>query len=248
MINAAIFGRNAASYAAARPSYPDALFDWIADEAPGRELALDVGTGNGQSAVKLAEQFKRVRATDISARQIAEAAPSLSVDYAVAPAHESGLPDKSVDAVTVATALHWFDFPKFWPEVARVAKPGALFAAWTYHRMRTDEEVEEALLRPIGEIVAPYWSEGNRLTWRGYPPEEIGFPFDVIEPPAFEIALNWSASRLVEYVRTWSAHARAREDGRQSTLRRIETDAVKRLGPDARAIVMPLAMLAGRIA
>ncbi len=248
LANAATFGERSAAYAAARPNYPDALFDWIAAQAPTRGCALDVATGNGQAARALGERFQRVLATDISAAQVAEAAPSAGIEYKVAPAHQSGLPDSSVDAVTVATALHWFDFEKFWPEVTRVSKTGAIFAAWTYHRILADEEVEQALLAPIAEIVDPYWSDGNRLSWRGYPRDEVDFPFHPISEPAFEIALDWPASRLVEYLRTWSAHARAREDGLEAALRETEEAAIARLGADPRRLVLPLAMIAGRVA
>ena len=67
--HAASFGRGAAAYAARRPTYPAALWDWLA--GPRRELAVDVATGGGQAAVALAERFDRVIATDMSAELVA---------------------------------------------------------------------------------------------------------------------------------------------------------------------------------
>ena len=52
-----IFGHDAGAYRARRPSYPDALFDWLAQIAPARELAWDCGTGTGQAAQKLAQSY-----------------------------------------------------------------------------------------------------------------------------------------------------------------------------------------------
>lgn len=36
----------ATQYAANRPGYPDALFDWVAAHSPGRALAWDCATGS----------------------------------------------------------------------------------------------------------------------------------------------------------------------------------------------------------
>ena len=61
------FSGHAAVYHEARPDYPAALFDFLAGEAPSRELAWDAGCGNGQASVALAEHFEAVVATDPSA-------------------------------------------------------------------------------------------------------------------------------------------------------------------------------------
>jgi ubiquinone/menaquinone biosynthesis C-methylase UbiE len=44
----------------------------------------------------------------------------------VALAEASGLADRSVDLVSVAQALHWFDLGRFFAEVQRVARPNAV--------------------------------------------------------------------------------------------------------------------------
>lgn len=245
--NATSFGAQAAHYAAARPTYPDALFDWIADAAPGRGLVWDVGTGSGQAARALAGRFGRVRATDIDAAQIAAAAPHDRIDYVVAPEMTSGLPDSAADAVTVATALHWFDLPAFWGEVRRTARLGAVFAAWTYHRIDADAELMGQLVEPVLAIVDPYWSEGNRLSWRGYPADEIGFPFAQLDTPEFACSLRWTPTQTAEFLRSWSAHARARDDGKADVLAAVEADVMSALGDAPRRVRLPLAMIAGRI-
>lgn len=118
------FSGVAADYARFRPGYPAALFDWLAARTPGHDFAWDCGCGNGQASVPLAERYRRVAATDASARQIELAPPQPRIEYRVAPAEASGLPDHSADLVTVAQALHWFDFDRFYTEVERVLKPG----------------------------------------------------------------------------------------------------------------------------
>ena len=118
------FSASAAGYAVHRPRYPDALVDFLAEQAPGHKLALDAGCGTGQLSVLLARRFRRVIATDASARQIEEAEPHPGIEYRVAPAEQSGLEDGSADLFTVAQAAHWFELSSFYEEVRRILRPG----------------------------------------------------------------------------------------------------------------------------
>ena len=247
MDNAITFGAQARTYASARPHYPLELFDWISSQAHARDKVWDVGTGSGQAAVSLADIFSQVHATDIDGEQIAHAAQHPRVQYTQAEAHQSGLPLSSVDAVTVATALHWFDHKLFWQEVQRAAKPGALFCAWTYHRCYTDTDVHEHLINPILEIIEPYWAEGNRLSWRGYSPDELAMPFDVIDMPELKCHLSWTPPQIAALIISWSAHKRARMGGHKDRLAQIKKDALLKLGTMPRPLVLPLNTLAGRI-
>lgn len=245
--NADSFGAQAATYAAARPTYPPSLFDWIVSAAPRIGTVWDVGTGSGQAALSLAARFPSVHATDADPAQIAQAPAHPNIAYAAAPAHRSGLPDASVDAITVATALHWFDFTLFWPEIRRVARPGALFAAWSYVWPETDDDVHERLIEPQMSIIERYWSAQNRLSWRGYPPGETGCPFAPIDAPGFVCTLRWRPRDLAAFMRSWSAHLRARQDGHEAELARIEADAVDALGETPREVRLPLVMRAARV-
>src|SRR4051812_19118878 len=124
------FSRQAAGYSVYRPSYPDALFDFVAGLAPARRRAWDCATGNGQAAVGLARLFESVVATDASAAQIAHAHRHPRVAYRVAPAESSGLEAGTIDLVTVAQAAHWLDLDAFYEEVRRVLVPGGAIALW----------------------------------------------------------------------------------------------------------------------
>lgn len=247
MENATTFGAQAGTYAAARPSYPTELFNWIKSQAPATGTAWDVGTGSGQAARALAGYFDHVHATDIDAAQIGAATPNNKITYRQAEAHASGLPDNGVDAITVATALHWFDMAKFWPEVRRVAKPGAVFCGWTYHRAETEDDVQQALLDPILSLIEPFWSDGNRLSWRGYTASELNMPFTELKAPAFACRLMWTPAQIAAFARSWSAHKKARHDGLKKQLTDIETEALKTLGYEPRPFTMPLHVLAARV-
>ncbi len=247
MENATSFGRQAEVYFAARPTYPDELFRWISEESPNQELAWDVGTGSGQAALKLTDYFTHVHATDIDKEQVSQAPGHPQVTFTDAPAHLSSLQTGSVDAITVATALHWFDHELFWKEVRRVARDDAIFCAWTYHSAETDKEVQNKLIDPVAEVLEPYWSDGNRLSWRGYSRDELKMPFEVVSVPKFSCDLEWSPLQIATFVRSWSAHQKARLDGHSETLDKIEQQALAKLGSEPRRFVLPMHFLAARI-
>ncbi|MFC3301492.1 class I SAM-dependent methyltransferase [Parvularcula lutaonensis] len=246
--NAQSFGRYAGAYAKARPSYPDALFDWIAGEAPATWSVLDVATGSGQAARKLAERFAIVHATDISHEQVSHAVRRPNIQYAVAEAEASALPDASVDAVTVATALHWFEFPRFWAEVRRVSRPGGLFCGWTYGLFDGPAPLMAHLIEPVLAIIDPYWAEGNRLALRRYPRDEIGFPFMEVEAPSLSMTMDWTVAKVLAFIGSWSAMTRARAEGEAARLDAVTDRALAELGDRAVTISMPLTIVAGRIA
>jgi len=117
------FSGHAANYAKFRPNYPRELFEYLASIAPGRERAWDCATGNGQATGGLSAFFECVIATDASERQILGASRKKRIEFRVAAAEKSGLASKSIDLVTVAQALHWFDLDAFYSEATRVLKP-----------------------------------------------------------------------------------------------------------------------------
>jgi ubiquinone/menaquinone biosynthesis C-methylase UbiE len=86
------FSMLSSQYAASRPRYPQALYEWLAQVAPGRGRAWDCACGSGQAACDLADYFSQVIATDLSAEQIHEAKPHARIEYRVAVAEASGLP------------------------------------------------------------------------------------------------------------------------------------------------------------
>ncbi len=121
------FSERSDQYRDARPTYPPGLIAALADLSPGRDRAWDCGTGNGQAAVALAEHFHSVFASDASPQQISQAAQADRVTYAVEAAEDVSLPDRSVDLVLVAQAMHWFDLDRFYVQVRRVLRPGGFW-------------------------------------------------------------------------------------------------------------------------
>ncbi|HEU4588963.1 MAG TPA: class I SAM-dependent methyltransferase [Gemmatimonadales bacterium] len=203
------FAPVAGAYAAHRPRYDEALFDWLATLAPRRTLAWDCGAGSGQATLPLADRFERVVGTDASAGQLAGAPTHARIEWRVAPAERSGLASASADLVTVAQALHWFDVPAFYREVDRVLAPGGVLAVWTYNRHRTDDPaVDEVVDRFYSETVGPYWPPERRLVEEGY--RALPFPYPQLPAPPFRMEARWSLAELLGYIGSWSAVARYR--------------------------------------
>lgn len=123
-----LFSGVASLYTRFRPRYPSALFEYLASVTPKKDVVWDCATGTGQAAVELAQHFEQVIATDASAEQIANAEQHPRVQYRVSTAEMSGLDSGSIDLITVAQALHWFDLPAFYAEAQRVLKPDGLLA------------------------------------------------------------------------------------------------------------------------
>lgn len=248
MANATIFGSKAKAYREARPGYPGALFDWIAEHAPARDAVWDCATGSGQAAASLSERFGQVFATDVSAEQIAAATQRDHIQFSVAPAEESGLAGASVDAITVATALHWFDFDRYWDEVRRVSRPGGLFIAWSYSHFLFEEPIEELLMRTLRPMLQPFWGQGNRIVMEGYPDADVRFPFERLAVPDFAIDTRWPLDRVFHFVESWSATMRLRQDlQRSQELDALLTGARGRLEPRSYRVGAPIHTLAGRV-
>jgi SAM-dependent methyltransferase len=197
------FSAQAKEYAQHRPVYPVEMFDYLASLAPSRELAWDCGTGNGQAALVLAERFQHVIATDASATQIENAFPRAKVEYRVETSENTTIPAGSVDLITVGTAVHWFDFDPFYAEVRRVGKAKGIIAVWTYHLPIIDPQVDVWLERFYREILARFWPERIRYLDQRY--QSLPFPFEEIQPPAFEMEANWDLDSLIGFLASWSA-------------------------------------------
>jgi len=241
------FSDHADRYGVYRPSYPPDLFKYLASNVPRRDLVWDCGTGNGQAAHGLAAHFRRVVATDASAAQIAQARPHDRIEYFVAHAEQSPLPDCSVDLVTVAQALHWLDLDRFYPEVRRVARPGSVLACWCYELSTVDEQVDAVINRYYKEIVGPYWPPERELVESGY--RTLPFPFEELTAPSFRMVASWDLHHLMGYLGTWSATARYRADRGQDPLNEVRQALADAWGhPDrVREVTWPLRLRIGRV-
>lgn len=197
------FSNQSSGYAKYRPTYPDALIEKLVLLSPRRDQALDVATGNGQLAVKLAPYFHRVQAIDISQKQLDHAERALNVFYRELPAEHTDFENQSFDLITVAQAVHWFDFDLFYAEVNRILKPDGIIAVIGYGLFRSNPETEAVINDFYHNITGPFWDPERRWLDEGY--KTLPFPFDDIQMGTFENTANWTFDQLIGYLETWSA-------------------------------------------
>jgi ubiquinone/menaquinone biosynthesis C-methylase UbiE len=197
------FGDRADEYLRTRPTYPEALFDHLESLVTRREAAWDCGAGSGQTSRSLARRFGRVLATDVSVRQLARAASQRGIEIVAAAAEAAPFRDARFDLVTVSAAVHWFDRPRFYAEVRRVARPGAVLAVWSYYQTRIEPSIDAVLERFADSVVGPYWDSGIDLNRHAY--RQLDFPFERLPWPELHAEGSMRLADLCQYMRTWSA-------------------------------------------
>jgi SAM-dependent methyltransferase len=203
MISLPDFSTLARAYAQYRPTYPDELFHYLASISPGRRMALDCATGNGQAARGLVGSFEVVCSFDISLSQLKHAFSHPKVAYFAARAEAIPLEKSRFDLLVVTQALHWFDLAGFYGEVKRLLKPGGILTAVGYSFFESEPEVDRVIHRYYFQVLDAYWSPGIRLLERKY--QTIPFPFQETQPPGFTMGTDWNLYELLGFLASWSA-------------------------------------------
>ena len=131
----------ASSYDRARPTPPPALLDLLTQliDTPHPALVVDVGSGTGLSSAIWGERAQRVIGIEPNAdmrqeatRKVKDHLYATRIEYREGVAHRTGLPDGCADIVTAAQSLHWMEPTATLAEIARILRPGGLFAAYDY--------------------------------------------------------------------------------------------------------------------
>lgn len=197
------FSTQSSQYQRHRPHYPAALFEWLSEQTPQHGLAWDCATGNGQAAQALANYFEKVIASDASENQIAQCREHPRIEYRVAGAEQAPLADASVDLISVAQALHWFDQTRFFQEAWRILKDNGVLAVWSYNLLSISPQIDAIVNHYYHDVVGTYWPPERSLVENGYAP--LAPPFHEIEVPAFAMTSQWTLLDLLGYLGTWSA-------------------------------------------
>ena len=198
-----LFSANPAAYSRYRPAYPENLFAFLITLCPGRHRVWDCATGTGQAALPLSEYFSEIIATDASKLQIDQAIKKEDVHYLVSLAEKTPLAEHSIDMITVAQALHWFDLEAFSREVQHVLKPGGILAAWSYNLLQIRTDIDHIIHHLYGPVLGSYWPPERKNVEEGY--RNIKLPFVEIQAPGFEMKAEWNLEQLSGYLSTWSA-------------------------------------------
>jgi SAM-dependent methyltransferase len=200
------FSSGSQLYQLARPSYPASLIQEILKHVATPQFAWDCGAGSGQLTQLLAPHFDAVVATDISAHQLQHAPYFENVSYQVQSAEHTSFAEQSFDLITVAQAIHWFDFDRFYAEVRRTLRPEGILAVIGYGLIHPQKpELQGCIERLYFKTLKGYWD-----TEEAY--QTIPFPFEEIATSELSMSFQWSAAQLLDYLNTWSAlkHYRAK--------------------------------------
>lgn len=114
------------NYTAGRPAYPSEAIEKFDLARSG--LVVDVGAGTGILSRGIGTAFPdaTVIGVEPSSGMLAEAEAASrhldNVSFALGNSDNLPLKDNIADIVTVGTALHWFDRPKFYAEANRILK------------------------------------------------------------------------------------------------------------------------------
>ena len=199
-------------------------------------------------------------ATDASEKQLEFATKLPNVRYQYTPStmsmaevEEMVAPKATIDLVTVAQAMHWFDLPTFYQQVKWVLKkPHGVIAAWCYYLPRVSDAVDTVLDQLYSTEASVYWDSACKLFDDKY--ASIEFPFELVEgadhtgPFEFVTENEMNLDDFLTYIRSWSAYQTAKQKG----VELLGEDVVKKLklawGEDAKKIVkFPVYLRIGKV-
>ena len=129
--NTRLFTDKSEDYSRFRPSYPDEAVNWLRSNISGNTV-LDIGAGTGSFTRLLLQKFSCVSAlepNDDMRNAFQKNLPGIFCSGCTGEA--TGMPDHTIDLITVAQAFHWLDAEKFKQEARRILRPaGTVAVIW----------------------------------------------------------------------------------------------------------------------
>ena len=155
------FGTVADRYDTYRPSYAADAVVWALGDQP-RPVA-DVGAGTGilsRLLQRLGHEVIAVEPDELMRARLTAVSPGIGA--LAGTAEEIPLADQSVHAVVAGQAYHWFDTDRAHQEIARVLRPGGVFAAfwndadpiapWTVRFVEIIDGPQATVARPLSDF------------------------------------------------------------------------------------------------
>jgi SAM-dependent methyltransferase len=179
-----MFGVVSGTYDNVRPSYPVDALAWALEgikDINGPVDIVDVGAGTGKLTSQLAllkpsgSGVQAVEPDPEMLRVLTDKLPGVVGHLGTGEA--TGLPDSSVDVVTVAQAFHWMEESEAFAEFARILRPGGrVILIWNDRdgsRSSWNETLSE-MMRSIGEHSTAHRMTGTAPTSvPGFSPAEL---------------------------------------------------------------------------
>jgi len=231
------FDAVAASYDAARPSYPDELFDDLVGLAGlrTRDRLLEIGCATGKATRPLLARGFSVVAVELGERLAAEARRNLAgrdVEIHVAPFEEWEGPRESFDLVYAATVWHWLDPAVRYRKAHDLLRPAGHLALWS-----ASHAFPPGFDPFFGEIQEVYDAigEGREGEWPPVPPDQVRDESEEIEASGlfadvqtrrYVWETTYSADEYVALLDTFSGHIAMKGWKRE----RLDCEIRRRLG------------------
>lgn len=202
---------DAKTYAAYRPSYAPKLIEIIVNSHKASngemELVMDIGCGPGIATRQIASHFRHAIGIDASPAMIETAQKTTCLSgsgeqatFKVCASEDIDqyFEPNSVDMITVATAAHWFDMPRFYAAASKVLKPSGSIAMWCGGRWFPDprstpnlEAIKELWSELELKILRPYETRGNVISRELYKDLDLPWTIDPSsQPPEVANALS----------------------------------------------------------
>jgi ubiquinone/menaquinone biosynthesis C-methylase UbiE len=176
--NTILFSGKAESYAKARPSYPQEAVDYVCSLAKADAVFADIGAGTGKWTELIAARGYEIYAVEPNDDMRKELENTLSlfenVHIIKGTDENTNLPAHSIDIITTAQALHWFNLEKFRKECERILKPcGRVITVYNINpegsspklsKLSTDEFYEKPLIKVFDNPI--YFSRDEWLNYR----------------------------------------------------------------------------------
>jgi SAM-dependent methyltransferase len=219
------FDAAAERYDRARPGYPAAMFDDLADLAgvgPGCRV-LEIGSGTGQATVPLAQRGCQVIAVELGASLAAVARRNLArfpaVAVVVSAFEDWPLPAEPFDVVITAMAWHWLDPAVRMAKAAAALRPGGALAVISTHHVAGGEEEFFAQVQACYERWDPATPPGLRLPTAAQIPrrsDEFDRPdrFGMVVVRRYEWEVSYTTAAYLQVLSTYSGHIALAPDAR----------------------------------
>jgi len=165
------------------------------------------------------------------------------IEFRVARAEDSGLPSSTVDLITVAQALHWFDIDAFFAEAGRILKPCGVLAFWCYHNYTVNPACDE-VIGAIFDSVDNYWPAESEIVDSCY--RDVTMPFTEMPVDDLSMTTQWTVDEALDYMRTWSASQRFMAENGTDPVAAHAAELRQQWGGGKRGVNWPLILRVGR--